>query len=100
MHRPQGIRRSPTVPFWSWDEPGPRARPRAARPQLRIIGGGLDDTVVRRKRFEDAHPEIVITPPRTQASMWTARRDGKTLASGYHLGALLDTLGRLLARQP
>ena len=80
MHRPQEIRRSPAV--------------------LRIIGGGLDDTVVRRKRFEDAHPEIVIAPPRTQASMWTARRDGKTLASGYHLGALLDTLGRLLTKQP
>ena len=76
------------------------AVPRAARPQLTIIGGGLDDTVVRRKRFEDTHPEIVITPPRTQAPMWTARRDGKTLASGYHLGALLDTLGRLLAKQP
>jgi hypothetical protein len=76
------------------------AGPRAARPQLRVIGGGLDDTVVRRKRFEVAHPEIVITPPRTQASMWTAHRDGKTLASGYHLGALLDTLGRLLAKQP
>jgi hypothetical protein len=76
------------------------AVPRAARPQLRIISGGPDDTVVRRKRFEDAHPEIVITPPQTQASMWTARRDGKTLASGYRLGALLDTLGRLLAKQP
>ena len=48
------------------------AVPRAARPQLRVIGGGLDDTVVRRKRFEVAHPEIVITPPGTQASMWTA----------------------------
>jgi hypothetical protein len=74
--------------------------PRAARPQLRVIGGGLNDTVVRRKRFEVAHPEIVITPPGTQASMWTARRDGETLASGYHLGALLDTLARLLEKQP
>ena len=78
---------------------GPAA-PRAARPQLRIVDGGLDDTVVRRKRFEEAHPEIVITPPKTQASMWTARRDGKTLASGYHLGALLDTLDWLLGKQP
>jgi len=87
-------------------EPGVlgHAVPQAARPQLRVICGGLDDTlddtVVRRKRFEDAHPEIAITPPETQASMWTARRDGKTLASGYHLGALLDTLGRLLAKKP
>jgi hypothetical protein len=94
-HNCQPLRgREPAVPG--------HAVPRAARPrpQLRVIGGGLDDTVVRRKRFEVAHPEIVITPPRTQASIWTARRDGKTLASGYHLGALLDTLGRLLAKQP
>jgi hypothetical protein len=73
---------------------------RATRARLHIVAGGLDDTVVRRKRFEDAHPEIVITPPGTQASSWTARRDGKTLASGYHLGALLDTLGWLLGKQP
>jgi len=71
---------------------------RADRARLHIVAGGLDDTVVRRKRFEDAHPEIVITPPGTQASSWTARRDGKTLASGYHLGALLDTLGWLLGK--
>jgi hypothetical protein len=73
------------------------AVPRAARPQLRIIGGGLDDTVVRRKRFEDAHPEIVITPPVTHACLWTAHRDGTMLASGYQLSALLDTLARITA---
>jgi hypothetical protein len=72
---------------------------RAVRARLHIVAGGLDDTVVRRKRFEDAHPDIVIIPPGTQASSWTARRDGKTLASGYHLGALLDTLGWLLGKQ-
>jgi hypothetical protein len=97
------------VLFQCWDEPElcgeepavpEHAAPRAARPQLRIVAGGLDDTVVRRKRFQDAHPEIVITPPGTQASLWTARRDGKTLASGYHLGALLDMLGWLLQKQP
>ena len=76
------------------------AAARAARPQLRIVGGGLQDTVVRRKRFGEAHPEIVITPPGTQASMWTARRAGKTLASGYYLDALLDTLDWLLGKQP
>jgi len=83
-------------------EPGAagHAVPRAARPQLRVIGGGLEDTVVRRKQFEDAHPEIVITLPKTQASLWTARRDGKTLASEYHLGDLLDTLSWLLEKQP
>ncbi|MGD0604978.1 MAG: hypothetical protein ABSA53_15420 [Streptosporangiaceae bacterium] len=79
--------------------PGPAA-PRAARPQLRIVDGGLDDAVVRRKRFEEAHPEIVIISPKTQVSIWTARRDGRTLASGYHLGALLDSLDWLLGKQP
>jgi hypothetical protein len=71
-----------------------------SQPLLRVIGGGLEDTVVRRKQFEDAHPEIVITPPKTQASLWTARRDGKTLTSGYRLGDLLDTLSWLLEKQP
>ncbi|MGD0064655.1 MAG: hypothetical protein ABSB76_14575 [Streptosporangiaceae bacterium] len=81
------------------DVRGPAA-PWGVRPQLRIVDGGLDDAVVRRKRFEEAHPETVITSPKTQASMWTARRDGKTLASGYHLDALLDSLDRLLGKQP
>jgi hypothetical protein len=65
-------------------EPGVpgHAAPRAARPRLRVIDGGLEDTVVRRRQFEDAHPEIVITPPRPQASTWTARRDAKTQISG------------------
>jgi hypothetical protein len=78
---------------------GPAA-PRAVRPLLRLVDGGLDDAVVRRKRFEEAHPEIVITSPQTQASLWRARRDGNTLASGYYLGALLDSLDWLLGKQP
>jgi hypothetical protein len=83
-------------------QPGARghAAPELARPRLRVVSGGLDEAVVRRKRFEDAHPEIVITPPGTRSCLWTACRDGKTLANGYQLGALLDTLGWLLARQP
>ena len=65
-----------------------------------MISGDLDEAVLRRKRFEGAHPEIVITPPGTDACLWTARRDDKILASGYQLGALLDTLGWLLGKQP
>ena len=83
-------------------QPGaPRpAAPQPARPRLRVVSGDLDEPVQRRKRFEGAHPEIVITPPGTHACVWTARRDGKILASGYQLGALLDKLGWLLGQQP
>jgi hypothetical protein len=72
------------------------ATPDAVRPRLRVLSGGLDEPVLRRKRFECAHPEIVITPPGSHTCLWIARRDGKTLASGYQLGALLDTLGSLV----
>ena len=68
--------------------------------RLRVISGGLDDAVLRRKQFEDAHPEIVITPPGTRTCLWTAHRDGTILASGYQLSALLDTLDRLPREQP
>jgi hypothetical protein len=73
------------------------AAPRRAR--LRAISGGLDEAVVRRKQFESEHPQIVITPPGTSTCLWTARRDSTILASRYELSALLDTLGRLLAKQ-
>lgn len=33
------------------------------RPDLRVVDGGLEDSVVRRRRFEEAHPEAVILPP-------------------------------------
>jgi hypothetical protein len=71
-----------------------------ARPRLRVVGSGLEDAVLRRQRFEAAHPEIMITPPGTLAPMWTAYRDGKSLARRYHLGPLLDELGRLCGEQP
>jgi len=77
--------------------PGPAAPQRA---RLRVISGGLDDAVLRRKQFEDAHPEIVITAPGPCTCLWTAHRDGTLLASGYQLSALLDTLGRLPDEQP
>ena len=52
---------------------------------------------MRRKQFESAHPEIVITPPGAHTSLWAAHSGGKMLASAYQLGTLLDTLGWLLA---
>jgi hypothetical protein len=67
---------------------------------LRLIRGGMDEAVLRRKQFEAAHPEIAITPPGVCTCLWTARRHGTILASGYQLGALLDTLGWLLGQQP
>ena len=75
--------------------PGHAARQPA---RLRVISGGLDDAVLRRKQFEDAHPEIVITSPGPRTCLWTAHRDGTILASGYQLSALLDTLGRAARR--
>lgn len=77
-----------------------RAASSDARPRLHVVGSGPEDAVPRRQRFEAAHPEIMITPPGTLAPMWTAYRDGKSLARRYHLGALLDELGRLCGEQP
>ena len=33
------------------------------RPDLRVVDGGREDSVVRRRRFEEAHPAVVILPP-------------------------------------
>jgi len=84
----QGVQRRGTVPR----VPGPA--------RLRVVGGGLDDAVLRRKRFEDAHPEIVITAPGAETCLWAAHRGVTRLASGYQLGSLLDTLALLLGNQP
>jgi hypothetical protein len=40
------------------------------RPDLRAVNGGREDSVVRRRRFERAHPEAVILPP--CAGRWRA----------------------------
>jgi hypothetical protein len=79
--------------------PARGSQPGAARARLRVVGGGLAEAVVRKRQFERAHPEIVITAPGTQTCLWTARRDGTRLASGYELSTLLDTLARLLDNQ-
>jgi hypothetical protein len=72
-----------------------------SRPALRVVDGtGTEDPVARRRRFEEAHPDVTISPPETHASLWTARQDGKILASGYQLGHLLDALGWLTGEEP
>ena len=40
------------------------------RPDPRAVDGGREDSVVRRRRFEEAHPEAVILPP--CAGRWRA----------------------------
>ena len=40
------------------------------RPDLRAVDSGREDSVVRRRRFEEAHPEAVILPP--CAGRWRA----------------------------
>ncbi len=42
----------------------------ADRPALRVVGGGAEDPVIRRRRFEREHPEAVILPP--AAGRWRA----------------------------
>ena len=43
---------------------------KTGRPALRMVGGDAEDSVVRRRRFEEAHPEAVILPP--CAGRWRA----------------------------
>jgi hypothetical protein len=57
------------------------------RPALRMVGGGAEDSVVRRQRFEQAHPEAVILPP--SAGRWRAVVEGRTLGA-WDLGGLMD----------
>ena len=42
----------------------------ADRPALRVVSGGAEDPVIRRRQFEQAHPEAVILPP--AAGRWRA----------------------------
>ena len=67
------------------------------RPALRAAGGP-EDAVVRRRRFEEAHPETVILPP--CAGRWRAvvpagliPGDGtRTTLGAWDLGGLMDQL--------
>ena len=68
------------------------------RPALRMVGGGAEDSVMRRQRFEQAHPEAVILPP--CAGRWRAvvpagliPGDGtRTTLGAWDLGDLMNQL--------
>jgi hypothetical protein len=63
-------------------------------------GPGPDrDSVVRRRAFEQEHPEISITPPGPGRLLWTARAGGKILCAEYWLDDLLDDLAWLEGRE-
>ncbi len=67
------------------------------RPDLRVVDG-REDAVVRRRRFEEAHPETVILPP--SAGRWRAvvpagmiPGDGtRTTIGAWDLTDLMDQL--------
>jgi hypothetical protein len=67
------------------------------RPELRVVDG-REDSVVRRQRFEQTHPEAVILPP--SAGRWRAvvppgliPGDGtRTTLGAWHLDDLMDQL--------
>ncbi len=60
------------------------------RPALRVVNGSApEDPVIRRKRFEQAHPEAVILPP--SAGRWRAVADGRTLGA-WDLCGLMNQL--------
>ena len=68
------------------------------RPDLRAVDGGREDSVIRRRRFEEAHPEAVILPP--SAGRWRAvipagliPGDGtRTTLGAWDLTDLMDQL--------
>ena len=68
-----------------------------ARPDLRVVDG-REDPVIRRRRFEQDHPEAVILPP--AAGRWRAvvppgliPGDGtRTTPGAWDLGGLMDQL--------
>jgi len=71
------------------------------RPALRAVGGGAEDAVVRRRRFEQEHTEAVILPP--TAGRWRAvvppgliPGDGtRTTLGSWDLAGLMDQLDEI-----
>jgi hypothetical protein len=70
------------------------------RPPLRLAGEGKEDAVVRRRRFEAAHPEVTILRPGASSSRWRAvvpagavpgEPTGTTIGA-WQLGGLMDQL--------
>jgi hypothetical protein len=64
--------------------------------RLRVAATGPDDPVIRRRRFEQAHPEAVILVP--AAGRWRAVTGGQTLGA-WDLGALMDQLEEIYPPQ-
>jgi hypothetical protein len=68
------------------------------RSGLRVVDGGREDSVVRRRRFEEAHPEAVILPP--CAGRWRAvipaglipGDSTRTTLGAWDLAELMDQL--------
>jgi hypothetical protein len=68
--------------------------------------GGAEDSVVRRRRLEQAHPEAVILPP--AAGRWRAvvppgliPGDGtRTTLGSWDLDGLMDQLDEIYAQEP
>lgn len=58
----------------------------------------MTDQVARKLAFEEAHPDVTITPPPDTYGRWTAKWEqpnGSTTITRYELVDLLDELGRL-----
>ena len=68
------------------------------RPDLRVVDGALEESVLRWRRFEEAHPEAMILPP--CAGRWRAvipagliPGDGtRTTLGAWDLADLMDQL--------
>jgi hypothetical protein len=55
-----------------------------------------DDQVPRKLAYMEAHPDVVLHPPRRSDPMWTAVFDGgDTEIRAVELGSLLDKLETL-----
>jgi len=73
------------------------------RSGLRAVDGGREDSVVRRRRFEEAHPEAVILPPcpgrwRAVIPAGLIPGDGtRTTLGAWDLTDLMDQLDAIYA---
>jgi hypothetical protein len=71
---------------------------RMDRPDLHAVDGGREDSVIRRRRFEAAHPEAVILPPcagrwRVVVPAGLIPGDGtRTTLGAWDLADLMDLL--------
>ena len=78
---------------------------RAGRPVLRVVdGSGPQDAVVRRQRFEAAHPEVTIVRPATVRDRWRAvvppgvipwDDDTRTTLGSWDLEGLMNQLDEI-----